>query len=915
MHTPPRPVPPLRIRGARQNNLTGFDLEIPHDRLVVVTGVSGSGKSSLAFDTVFAEGQWRFLESLPSYARLLLEKMARPRVDSLENVRPAVALGQHNTVRSARSTVGTATELYDLFRLLFAAAGTVHCPRCDRPARSWTPEAAALEASHRFPAGGVDVEVSLGALEWLPEKGWTRDLQIRGFARVRLGGGVKRLEDPALPEARPEDGFLVLDRVRGGNTDRLARALDEAFRLSGGAARVVGEGQLPLVLGTRRRCHDCDLDLPDPRPVLFSFNHPLGACPTCTGFGAVLEWDEAKVVPDPGKTLAGGAIEPWQTPSSHWWQEQLEQEAPGQGVPLDVPWGELSARDREKVWQGAGPLEGVKDFFTYLEGKRYKMHVRVFLARYRVPRRCPDCGGRRLRPEVLRIRIADRTIAEVGGMALGDLARWVASLGPAVGDRGREVLWRIDDKLATLLRLGLHYLTMDRATRTLSGGEAQRAALALQLQNRLTGTLYVLDEPTVGLHPRDVDVLAEVLEELTGRGNTALVVEHDLSFIRRAQHAIELGPGGGSRGGRVVYQGAPAGLAGASTATGRHLLRRGAPPRVRPLRQGNGHLLLSGCRLHNLQDVEVAFPLQTLTCVTGVSGSGKSSLVTETLVQAAQSRGLRGELDSIEVRGGGFPRSVREVDQSPMGRTPRSIPLTYVGAYTAVRDAFAALPASRSLGLAPRHFSFNVSGGRCERCKGTGFEKLEMLFFEDLFVPCEGCGGRRFRPEVLAARYRGRSVHDVLNLTVEEGLELFGETEAVARPLAALRDMGLGYLVLGQPANTLSGGEAQRLKIVGELLGRRPEDALYVLDEPTTGLHAEDVERLAGVLHQLVDAGNTVVVVEHHLDLIAHADWVIDLGPEGGEGGGRVVDAGTPEEVGARALGPTGRYLGEWLGS
>lgn len=910
--------PPLRIRGARQHNLAGLDLDLPHDRVVAVTGVSGSGKSSLAFDTIFSEGQWRFLESLPSYARLLLEKMPRPRVDSMENIRPAVALAQHNAARSARSTVGTATELYDLFRLLFATVGTVHCPGCGKPGRAWSPDDAAREARERYPEGRLDVEAPLGRLAWLPAEGWTRDLSARGFSRVRLGEALRRLDEPGLPESPPEGAALVLDRVRTASPGRLARAVDEGYRLTEGTVQVRPEAGEPLAFGARRRCHACDRDLPEPRPVLFSFNHALGACPTCTGFGAVLEWDEAKVVPDPGKTLAEGAIAPWEGPSSHWWKEQLVSEAPALGIPLDVPWSELGAEARRRVWEGQAPLEGVKDFFAYLEGKRYKMHVRVFLARYRVPRPCPACRGARLRPEALAVTVGGSTISEVAALDLGTLARWAAGLsagGPAqTADRAREILWRIEDKLATLLRLGLHYLTMDRPARSLSGGEAQRAALALQLQHRLAGTLYVLDEPTVGLHPQDVDVLGEVLGELAGRGNTVIAVEHDLSFVRRADHAIELGPGGGSRGGRLLYEGPPGGLAGAPTPTGRHLARRGAGPRLRPPRTARGHLVLRGCRLHNLRGIDAAFPLGVLTCVTGVSGSGKSSLVTDTLVAAAASRGLRGDVEGVTAQGAPFPRAVKEVDQSPMGRTPRSIPLTYVNAYTAVRDAFASLPASRHLGLSPAHFSFNVAGGRCERCKGTGFEQLEMLFFEDLYIPCEGCGGRRFRPEVLAARYRGRSIHDVLNLTVEEGLELFAEVGAVARPLGLLAEMGLGYLVLGQPANTLSGGEAQRLKVAAELLDRRARDLLYVLDEPTTGLHAQDVERLAAVLHRLVDAGNTVVVVEHNLDLISQADWVIDLGPGGGEDGGTLVDAGTPEEVGARALGPTGRYLGRWLG-
>ncbi|GAB4260048.1 excinuclease ABC subunit UvrA [Deferrisoma sp.] len=905
----------LRIVGARQNNLRNLTLAIPHDRFVVVTGVSGSGKSSLAFDTVFAEGQWRFLESLPAYARLLSEKSVRPAVDAMENVRPAVALEQRNTVRTARSTLGTATELYDLFRLLYAAAGEVRCPACGEPGRAWTPEAAAVHLEETRPDARVTVEVPLGRLEWLPPRDWRSHLLARGFARVRLGDDVVDLEDPGLPETPPEDAALVIDRLRvdPDRRGRIVATIEQAYHLGSGTARVRLATGEELRFGAARRCHRCDRELPEPRPVLFSFNHSLGACPTCTGFGAVLEWDEAKVVPDPARTLREGAVEPWQTPANRWWQDQLLAHAPRLGLDLDTPWAELPAEARRLVWEGGAGLEGIREFFEYLEGKRYKMHVRVFLARYRSPRTCPACQGARLNAQALSVTVDGRTIAEASRMDLASLGRWVRGLGPAVGPRGQGVLWRIEDRIGTLVRLGLHYLTMDRPTRTLSGGEAQRAALALQLQNHLAGTLYVLDEPTVGLHPRDVDVLAEVLRELAGRGNTVLAVEHDLSLIRRADWAIEMGPGGGREGGRVVFQGTPVDLARAPTPTGRALGRTGAGENSPPLRPPRGFLVVRGCRLHNLKDLEVRFPLGVLAVVTGVSGSGKSTLVAETLYPLLESRGARGP-GELELPRAPKVRGVRLVDQSPMGRTPRSVPLTYVGAYKAVRDLFAAQPAARRLGLTPAHFSFNAKAGRCETCGGTGYEQLEMYLFEDLYVPCSECAGRRFRPEVLTVRYRGRSIHDVLGMSVDEALEVFGEPAGLVRALRTLERLGLGYLVLGQPAPTLSGGEAQRLKIAAELLGRRPKDLVYLLDEPTTGLHPEDVGRLLAVLGELVDAGNTVVAVEHNLEFIARADWVIDLGPEGGDEGGRIVDTGPPAEVARRALGPTGRHLSRWLG-
>jgi excinuclease ABC subunit A len=611
--------------------------------------------------------------------------------------------------------------------------------------------------------------------------------------------------------------------------------------------------------------------------------------------------------------LEQGAVEPWRTAANRWWREELERLADGEGIPLDVPWRDLPAEARSKVWKGTRRLDGVEGFFRYLETKRYKMPVRVFLSRYRSPRTCSDCGGDRLIPDALAFRVGGRSIAEAAREPLDRLAAWIGGLGSEPGGGAAEILWRIEARLATMLRMGLHYLTLDRPSRTLSGGEMQRVNLARQLSNRLTRTLYVLDEPSIGLHARDVETLSSILRELALSGNTVLYVEHDLGMIREADHVVELGPGGGGRGGRIIFQGSPGALSSADTATGRHLGGTARGGTRRTPRLPSGWLTLRGCRLHNLKEIEAHFPLGVLTCVTGVSGSGKSTLVEETLVPAAASNGAYGPCDGFETRGEVPVTDVRLVDQEPMGRTPRSIPLTYIGAYGAVRELFASLPTARRLGLGPGHFSFNVGGGRCERCEGTGFEKLDMLFFEDLYVPCPICHGRRFKPEVLAVRRDGLSIHDVLGLTVDGALECFAGEKKIEKPLRLLADLGLGYLVLGQPANTLSGGEAQRLKIAAELLGKKPRGVLYVLDEPTTGLHAEDVERLRAILERLVEAGNSVIVVEHHLGFIASADWVVDLGPEGGEGGGRLVDAGTPDEVAARGLGPTGRWLAAHL--
>jgi excinuclease ABC subunit A len=912
------PKPALRVFGARQNNLKGFDLSIPHDALTAVTGVSGSGKSSLAFDTLFAEGQWRYLESLPSYARMLMEKAARPDIDAIENVRPAIALEQRNTVRAARSTVGTLTEVYDLLRLLYAAVGEYRCVECGRDVRAFTPATAAREAAERLPTGQFTLETDLG--EKLKNQGgepgaWRETLSANGFARVRLAKGkILRLDDDSsveeLPTLAPPGAALVLDRLRlPEDAARLARAFDEAYRNGGPLLRARSDDGTVLDFPSDRVCRNCGRPAPDLRPVLFSYNHPLGACPECTGFGAVLVWDPLKIVPDPSLTLAGGAIEPWQKPANGWWQENLLLHARAEAIPLDIPWAKLPERARAKVWKGSHGLEGVEGFFNYLETKRYKMHVRVFLSRYRSPRTCPSCGGARLRPEVLSVRVGGRSISEVSDLPLNELNKFVRGLSGLEAAKGSEILWRVEDRLATLLRLGLHYLSLSRPSRTLSGGEMQRVALSRQLSNRLTETLYVLDEPSVGLHPRDTDALAEVLGELTGRGNTVVFVEHDLRMISRADHVVELGPGGGRDGGRLVYEGDVEGLKAADTPTGRYLRRRGENAWKEP-RPPRGWLTLSGCNLHNLNNIDVAFPLGVLTCITGVSGSGKSTLLEDTLLPAARSRGAYGPVEGFTVEGAeGEGFDVRAIDQDPMGRTPRSIPLTYVDAMTPIRKLFGDLPGARKLGLTAGHFSFNTPHGRCPRCEGAGHERIEMLFFEDLYVPCSLCEGKRFRPEVLTVRYQGRNIHEVLRLSVDEAAEAFRGVKGVEKPLALLGEMGLGYLVLGQPATTLSGGEAQRLKIAAELLAPGRRRTLYLLDEPTTGLHGEDVAKLAAVLHRLVDRGDTVIVVEHDLDFIRQADWLVDLGPEGGTEGGLLVDAGPPREIARRALGYTGRYL------
>jgi excinuclease ABC subunit A len=914
----------LRIHGARQNNLRNVSLAIPHDQVTVVTGVSGSGKSSLAFDTLFAEGQWRFIESLSTYARLFLERLDRPDVDRIEHVRPAIALEQKNPVRTARSTVGTATEVADYLRLLFARVGRVHCPRCGREARADAPDRAAALLVGDHPGGRALVTFAVPVPPREPPADLLARLAARGFARIRAGGEVVPLASAPAPDAAGEVE-VVLDRIvlRPDAQSRLAGSLEQALREGGGraAVHVTGPGE-PVTrrLGERFGCAECDLALERPQPLLFSFNHPLGACPECKGFGNLLRYDEQRVIPDPTRSLAEGAVEPWRHPSGAWYQKELLRAARRRHVDVHVPYQGLPEEVRRWVCDGGGDFGGVRGFFEDVEGYRYKLHVRVFLSRYRSQVACPACGGTRLKPDALAVRVGDRTIAEVARLPVDDVAAWLAGLplGARDAEVARDVVERLGAKLGFLRRVGLGYLTVDRQMRTLSGGEAQRIALATQLGAQLVGTLYVLDEPSIGLHARDVARLAELCRELARAGNTVVVVEHDRSFIEAADYCVELGPGSGERGGQVVFAGPrEAFLQDRRSLTARYLAGRETIPLPLGRRAGSGRwLTLAGAREHNLKDLTLRLPLHTLTCVTGVSGSGKSTLVHDTLYRAV-ARAFKADFEAPGVHdallGLEHLRGIRLIDQEPIGRTPRSNPVTYIKAFDEIRRLFAAQPRARTLGLGPGHFSFNVPGGRCESCAGDGFEKLEMYFVEDVFVTCRECGGRRYRPEVRSVAYRGRDISQVLQLTVDEAVDFFASAPGLVRRLAVLREVGLGYLRLGQSATTLSGGEAQRLKVAAELGPRLGRDLLYVLDEPTTGLHLDDVRRLLGVLQRLVDAGNTVLVVEHHLDVIKSADWVVDLGPEGGDAGGELVAQGPPEAI-AQAVGSyTGKYLREVL--
>jgi excinuclease ABC subunit A len=912
--------PGLRIEGARQNNLKNVSLEIPHDRLTVITGVSGSGKSSLAFDTLFAEGQWRYIESLSTYARMFLDRVDRPDVDRIEQIRPAVALEQKNPVRTARSTVGTATEVYDYLRLLYAKIGRVHCPQCGAPATSQSPESMADTLLAEHAGARALITFPLPVPVGQPAADLWAGLTRRGFARV-LVGGVSF--DLSAPPPEPLEGPLavVLDRLvlAPAHRSRLVESLESALREGGGQVAV------ELVDGGRRvfaeafRCSGCGAALERPQPLLFSFNHPLGACAECKGFGNVLKYDENLLVPDRSRTLADGAVEPWTHPSGKWYQRELLKAAKRSGVDVGRPWEALDEQHRAFVYEGDGKFPGINGFFEEIESYRYKLHVRVFLSRYRSQSPCPVCRGARLKPPALAVRVAGLTISEFTALTIDEAAAVLRELKLSLWEAavGREILRQLSAKLTFLLRVGLGYLTLGRQTRTLSGGEAQRINLANQLGSQLVGTLYVLDEPSIGLHARDTMRLADLCRELAQAGNTVVVVEHDRGFIEAADHVVELGPGSGERGGEIVFAGPQAEFRKSTRSlTARYLSGRETIPLPLARRPGRRALVLAGAREHNLKDVTLRVPLATLTVVTGVSGSGKSTLVHDTLYRAV-ARAFKTELltpgayDTLS--GLEYLKGVRLIDQEPIGRTPRSNPVTYVKAFDEIRKIYAALPRAKTLSLGAGAFSFNVPGGRCESCQGDGFQKLEMYFFEDVYVSCQECEGRRYRPEVLGVKYRGRSIGDVLRMTVDEAVEFFAAQPTLGRRLRVLQDVGLGYLRLGQPATTLSGGEAQRLKIAAELGGRAGGDMLYVLDEPTTGLHLDDVKKLLGVLNRLVDAGNTVLVVEHHLDVIKCADHVIDLGPEGGEQGGEIVAEGTPETVAQIPGSYTGKFLAEVL--
>jgi excinuclease ABC subunit A len=926
-------MPPdsIVIHGARQHNLKGITVEIPRRALTVITGPSGSGKSSLAFDTLYAEGQRRYVESLSSYAKQFLERLSRPSIDRLDGISPAVAIEQKNPTSSSRSTVGTATEIYDYLRLLWARVGRQYCHVCSAPVIVDSPTTVADRMLDEEEAATVIVTFAIPRSSKVSHDLILENLRAMGFVRVLRDGTVHRLDDLPASVKLDSDGVLVaVDRleVSSANRARLADSVALAF--------AEGDGQAEIVINDRRlrfsqqaRCTRCDTPALQLSPTLFSFNNPRGACPACNGFGAVLEYDESLVVPDPDRTLDQGALDPWTKPRYTGKRRQLRDVASRQEIALDVPWESLPAKHKRLLLYGkSGRFVGVFPFLRGLERKRYKQYIRVFLRQYQRANTCPDCDGARLRPEALSVRVGGSSMGMVGALTADGIAAWLATLELTPFERGvaATILRELDDRVKFLCDVGLGYLSLDRLTRTLSGGEAQRISLANALGSSLVDTLYVLDEPSIGLHPRDVGRLLDLLEKLCAAGNTVVVVEHDLSAIRAADHMIELGPGSGESGGDLVYSGSMNGAEFEGTLTGKYMsgTKRIAVPSTRRV-AGPHWLNVGGARLHNLENVDVSVPLETLTVVTGVSGSGKSTLVHDILYRqvAARLKGAHGAKEHLgepvghvdTLSGHEQLDDVVLIDQSPIGRTPRSNPVTYVRAFDEIRTLFAAQPLARARGYTPTTFSFNATGGgRCRECEGAGHLHIEMVFMADVFIPCEACEGSRFEPEVLEVKVGGLSIQDVLSMTVDQAIIRFRQQERLGKTLWFLQQVGLGYLRLGQPATTLSGGEAQRLKIARQLARakRKRERRLYILDEPTTGLHVDDVRTLIKVLDRLVDAGHTVVVIEHHMDIIKRADWVIDMGPDGGADGGHVVAQGAPEEV-AESGSHTALYLKEVL--
>ena len=967
------------VRGARVHNLKNIDFEIPHNSLTVVTGVSGSGKSSLAFDTIYAEGQRRYVESLSAYARQFLERIEKPDADVIDGIAPAVAIRQKNTTRNPRSTVATATEIYDYLRLLFARVGRTYCQQCGNQVKKDTvdevagavlamgegtrlnvlfplhrstmvaPESSEPRRRPKSRSAGPSAALRAGSATSKPEplsdalKTRLFDLRKRGFNRLYQNGQIFEFSTPEslLDVNFTEPVFLLVDRlvVSSDARARIVDAVEIGYREAGEVifetAPRDDQPAQQVRFSHRFECKHCNLRYEEPEPRLFSFNNPYGACPRCQGFGNTIDFDLDLVIPDKAKTLNEGAIEPWTKPKYRPLFTELKRFARQADIPLDVPWLELSPEHQRLVIQGEGRFSGVRGFFNHLERKKYKLHVRVFLSRYRGYSTCSTCDGARLRPEARQVKISGKNICDVCSMTVEESSKFFAQVRLTEQEAAiaETLLQEIQERLRFLNDVGLEYLTLDRLASTLSGGEAQRIQLATSLGSRLVGTLYVLDEPSIGLHSRDTHRLIRILHDLRDLGNTILVVEHDPDVMRASDRILDLGPGAGENGGRVIAVGTYDEICKTTTSlTGRYLAEelRIQLPNVRR-QPGSRQIRIHGARAHNLKRIDLAIPLGMIVAITGVSGSGKSTLLHDVLYQAlsAAKKQVNGAppptplWDGLE--GAEFIDEVVLVDQSPIGRTPRSNPVTYIKAFDGIRDVFASLPEAQKRGFAAGHFSFNIPGGRCETCQGDGTVTVEMQFLADVELICEECKGTRYKQQVLEVRYRGKNIHEVLNLTVKEALQFFAGAPKVVDKLRVLEEVGLGYLRLGQSATTLSGGEAQRMKLAAHLqpaareIGRSHAEGhhrnriLYIFDEPTTGLHFDDVSKLLSAFRRLIDAGGSILVIEHNLEVIKTADWVIDLGPEGGERGGYVIGTGPPEAIAKLPNSYTGKFLSRVL--
>jgi excinuclease ABC subunit A len=954
------------IRGARTHNLKNISCEIPHGKLTVVSGVSGSGKSSLAFDTIYAEGQRRYVESLSAYARQFLERIEKPDVDEIDGLAPAIAIKQKNTTRNPRSTVATATEIYDYMRLLYARCGTVHCIYCDGLVRRDSMDEVAervlalgegtrlhalFPVKHQVkekepakPARRTKAKTASSNESPLTDalKARLTDLRSSGFNRLYQRDRIFEFSTPEslldLDFTLPV--FVLVDRivVDAENRARIVDAAEIAYREAGEVIFEVVPRDESVAERARYRfsaafeCSNCHRPGREPEPRLFSFNNPFGACPRCQGFGNTVDFDMNLVIPDKSLSLNQGVIDPWNRPKYRSWFTDLKRQAPSLGIPLDVPWREMPEAAREIVLRGKGSFEGIYGFFAQMERKKYKLHVRVMLSKYRGYAECPECRGQRLRAEARAVRINGLNICQSAALTIARAKDFfdTLQLSPMHEEIAGPILDEVRQRLKFLDAVGLEYLTLDRLASTLSGGEAQRIQLATSLGSRLVGALYVLDEPSIGLHTRDTARLIHILEELRDLGNTILVVEHDADVLRSADHLLDLGPGAGEFGGKLLAEGILAEIeANPNSLTGRYLSGQiSIPVPTRRRVPGREKLVLRGAEANNLRGIDVEIPMGMLVAITGVSGSGKSTLVHQVLYRAV-ARAL-GQTDGADPSGlfkslTGVERlnDVVLVDQTPIGRTPRSNPITYIKAFDLIRDLFASQPEAKRLSLTPGHFSFNVPGGRCNTCEGDGTVTVEMQFLADVELPCEDCNGTRYQPRILEVQYKGKNIHEVLQMTVREALRFFAGQTRLLEKLAVLDEVGLGYLRLGQSATTLSGGEAQRVKLAAHLAQVRSANAaakpsqasrvLYILDEPTTGLHFDDVSKLLTAFRKLIDGGGSLIVIEHNLDVIKSADWVIDLGPEGGEGGGQIVAVGTPEEIASNLHSHTGRWLAKVL--